>query len=110
MISPGYNILKDKLFSEEYLAEKRKKEDEFLKSLDISEELQKLIEKEREEKDAESRKQDNEDNETEADMIDDSRSFKMYIVVTSGTTSTGRTRERWCRPKSICLARRRRRS
>lgn len=106
--------MKDKLFSEEYLAEKRRKEDEFLKSLDISEELQKLIEKEREEKDAESRKQDNEDNETEADIIDDSRTFKMYmweyIVVTRGTTSTGLRRARWCRLKSTCSARRRRRS
>jgi hypothetical protein len=39
----GFNIFTDKLFSDEYKAEKKKREEEFLKSLDITAELEKLV-------------------------------------------------------------------
>ena len=61
----------DKLFSEEYLEEKRKKEEEFLKSLDITEELKRLVQKEIEEINRESE-------EEAAETAGDGKAFEMY--------------------------------
>ena len=60
----------DKLFSEEYLEEKRKKEEEFLKTLDISEELKRLVQKEIQDI-------NKEDEQETSDQVEDGKTFEM---------------------------------